>query len=144
MRKVLYVILVMWVLFIIGFYVSKLAAETHNGSIGQLREAEQKSAVYTCFTKASPKLLAVEDMEINGHRVRIHVYDMNGDGEADINAAYEFIGGGSSLRPFPTAYRIRLKDGTVREFLDVQINGRCEDIIEVPHGSTFTGKRTTL
>lgn len=122
--------------------VSALAVSNH--TIGDLQAAKAKPEVELCFqSKKLGTMLYAKEQHVNGHRVNVQGFDRNGDGEQDLLLVYEYVGTHGNLRPFPTAYMIDSDyDGNPDlEYMDAKGDGRCVDMVKVPIGSAFTGKR---
>jgi DNA-binding XRE family transcriptional regulator len=120
-----------------------LALAVSNHTIGDLQRAQVKPEVTTCFTIGRSVLLSAHEGRYNGQRINVQQFDADGDGEIDFQLIYEYVGTKGQLRPFPTAYQFDTKHAGApdREYVDVKGDGRCADMVQVPLGSAFTGKR---
>jgi DNA-binding XRE family transcriptional regulator len=121
--------------------VSALAVSNH--TIGELQRAQPQPEVTTCFTIGRAVMLSAHDTKVNGHHINVQQFDADGDGEIDFQLIYEYVGTRGLLRPFPTVYQFDTKHAGApdREYIDTKGDGRCADMVPIPLGSAFTGKR---
>lgn len=120
-----------------------LAVLVSTHTVGELKQAQAKPEVTACFTIGTSVLLSAHESTVNGHRINVQQFDANGDGEIDFQLIYEYMGTKGLLRPFPTVYQFdtRRQGAPDREYIDTRGDGRCADMVAIPLGSAFTGKR---
>lgn len=120
-----------------------LAVLVSSHTVGELRQAQAKPESYTCFTKSLGAMLYSHEQHVNGHRVNVQGFAKDGEHQ-NILLVYEYVGTQGRLRPFPTVM-IFDTDGDGEpdaEYLDQKGDGRYADMVKIPVGSAFTGKRT--
>lgn len=102
-------------------------------SIADLRHSNTAKPPYafSCIiSTGTGNLLQTELID----RVVVRAFDRDFDGQRDLETYTEVIGGPNTERPFPYLYLLD-DDGDEkpdRKFIDLQGNGRCEDIREIP------------
>lgn len=88
---------------------------------------------WQCVVESLGVAITAKEFPFNQTQYLVVYYDRNEDGKIDLALVYSQLPGSTKheYRPFPDRYIVQNTPSVVFEYVDMQGNGRCRDIVSV-------------